>query len=155
MVWCVLGAYYIRLHELPFTSGSQHQILLKAILIALVFQLSLHLNDIYGFRGSRPSREYAVRLCQALILATIILCVIFYIAPDLTVGRGVFAYSLILSSIFLILWHTLLRLYLGKRTPHTNLLVLGTGNLAREAVREIVRHPELGIKVIGFVDDNP
>jgi sugar transferase (PEP-CTERM system associated) len=88
-------------------------------------------------------------------MATIALCVLYFVAPDITVGRGVFGISLLLSSIFLVLWHTFLRLYLGVRTPHTNLLVLGTGNLAREAVREILRHPELGIKVIGFVDDNP
>jgi sugar transferase (PEP-CTERM system associated) len=71
------------------------------------------------------------------------------------VGRGVIGIAIILSSIFLILWHTILRLYLGARTPHTNLLVLGTGKLAREAVKEILAHPELGIKVLGFVDDNP
>jgi sugar transferase (PEP-CTERM system associated) len=155
LVCCVFGAYYLRLHQSPFASADRGKTLLKAILISIIFQLFLHLKDIYGFRGARPSKEYAIRLCQALCMATITLCVLYYAAPDLTIGRGVFAYCLVLSSIFLVLWHTILRLYLGSRTPHTNLLVLGTGNLAREAVREILRHPELGIKVIGFVDDNP
>jgi sugar transferase (PEP-CTERM system associated) len=155
LVLCVLAAYFIRMHEMPLNLADRNQILLKAVLIAVVFQLSLHLNDIYGFRGSRPSKEYAVRLCQALAIATVVLCVIYYVAPALTVGRGVFGISILLSSIFLILWHTCLRLYLGARAPHTNLLVLGTGNLAREAVREILAHPELGIRVLGFVDDNP
>ncbi len=155
LVWCVLGAYYLRLHESPFASSERHKILPKALLIAAIFQLFLHLNDIYNFRGTRPSKEYVVRLCQALFMATMALCVLFFIAPDLTIGRGVFAYCLLLSPIFLVLWHTVLRLYLGTRAPHTNLLVLGTGNLAREAVKEILRHPELGIKVVGFVDDDP
>lgn len=155
LVWCVLGAHYIRLHESPFASNLSRDVLLKAILVAAVFQLFLHLNDIYGFRKSRPSKEYAIRICQALAMATVALCVLNFVAPDIMVGRGVFGISLLLSCIFLVLWHTFLRLYLGVRTPHTNLLVLGTGNLAREAVREILRHPELGIKVIGFVDDNP
>ena len=155
LVLCVLAAYFIRLETLTLDSADRNQMLLKALLIAAVFQLSLHLNDIYGFRGSRPSKDYAIRLCQALGVATLILCVVYYLAPNLTVGRGVFGIAIILSSLFLILWHTFLRLYLGARTPHTNLLVLGTGNLAREAVKEILAHPELGIKVIGFVDDNP
>jgi sugar transferase (PEP-CTERM system associated) len=152
---CVLSAYYIRLQEFPFSSSGFNQTLLKAILIAIVFQLSLHLNDIYQYWGARPSREYAVRLLQSLIVASIILWVIYYVAPELTVGRGVFALSLVISSIFIIIWHTILRLYLGTRTHNTNLLVLGTGNLAREAVREILQHPELGITVVGFVDDSP
>ena len=157
LIGCVLAAYYIRLHQLPFPlSWTGHdQILPKSILIAVIFQLSLHLKNIYGIRGSRPPKEYALQLFHALAMATVILCVFYYVAPDLTVGRGVFVISIILSSIFLVLWHMLLRLYLGTRAPHTNLLILGTGNLAREAVKEILRHPELGIKIVGFVDDDP
>jgi sugar transferase (PEP-CTERM system associated) len=155
LVWCVLGAYYLRLQTLPFGSADSQQTLFKAILVAIIFQLSLHLNDIYGFRKSRPTKEYAIRLCRALIMGIAALCLFFFAAPDLIVGHGIFAYSLILSFIFLVLWHTVLRLYLGTRAPQSNLLVLGTGNLAREAVKEILRHPELGIKVVGFVDDDP
>jgi sugar transferase (PEP-CTERM system associated) len=155
LICCVLSAYYLRLHALPFDGGAKHSLIFKALLIAAVFQLCMHLEDIYGFRGARPSKEYAMRLGHALILATVILCFLFYAVPDSIVGSGVFILSLALSVIFLVLWHTLLRLYLGSRTPHTNLLILGTGNLAREAAREILRHPELGIKIVGFVDDNP
>ena len=32
---------------------------------------------------------------------------------------------------------------------------MGTGRLARELVSEILQHPELGIHVVGFADDNP
>ncbi len=152
---CVLGAYYLRLHQSAFASLGYSQTLFKALLIAVVFQFSLHLSDVYGFRRSRSSKEYAIRLCRALTMASGGLCVLFFMAPGLMVGRGVFAISLVLSSVFLVLWHTLLRVYWDKRTPHTNLLVLGTGNLAREVVKEILCHPELGIKAIGFVDDNP
>jgi len=155
LILCVLAAYYIRLQELPHGLLGRNAMLLKAILMAAVFQLSLHLNDIYGFRERRPTKEYASRLFQALVLATIVLCVLFYVSPQLTIGRGVFAIALTLCCGFIVAWHTLLRFYLGARTPHTNLLVLGTGNLAREAVKEILAHPELGIKVLGFVGDNP
>ena len=155
LVWCVLGAYYIRLRQSPLAAHDPSRILPKAFLIAAIFQLFLHLNDIYGFRKPRPSKEYAIRVCQALAMSTIALCVLYFAAPDVMVGRGVFGISLVLSTVFVVLWHTFLRLYLGSRAPHTNLLVLGTGNLAREAVREILRHPELGIKVVGFVDDDP
>jgi sugar transferase (PEP-CTERM system associated) len=154
LVLCILCAYYLRLHQSPFTANGQY-VLPKAILIAVVFQIFLHLNDIYGFRKERATREYTLRLLQALAMAIVTLCVLYYAVPSLIIGRGIFGISIVLSIVFLIVWHSLLRFYLGMRAPHTNLLVLGTGNLAREAVREILRHPELGIKVIGFVDDNP
>jgi sugar transferase (PEP-CTERM system associated) len=152
----VLGAHYIRFQEFPPDSIALPLIVGRAILIAFIFQVSLHLFDIYGFRITRrASKEYIIRFSQALALATAALCMVFFAVPNLTVGRGVFGLSLVLCSILLILWHSTFRLYLGTRAPHTNLLVLGSGNLAREAVREILRHPELGIKVVGFVDDNP
>ncbi|HTY60851.1 MAG TPA: TIGR03013 family XrtA/PEP-CTERM system glycosyltransferase [Acidobacteriota bacterium] len=155
LVFCVLAAHEIRLPEWHISSAVRDGTLLRAILMAAVFQLSLHLNDIYGYIGKRPSREYVVRLCQALALATVVLCVVYYIAPELMLGRGVFGIAVLLSSAFLVPWHTLVRFYVATLTPHTNLLVLGTGNLAREAVKEILAHPELGIKVLGFVGDNP
>ncbi|MBN2320632.1 MAG: sugar transferase [Acidobacteria bacterium] len=157
LVWCVLVAYYARLHESPFspTAVDKHQILPKALLIAIIFQLFLHLNDIYDFRQLQASKVYIIRLFQALVMATASLWILYYIAPVLTVGRGVFGLSLIFSAIFLIFWHTMLRMYFGKRTPKTKMIVLGTGNLAREVVKEILRRPELGIQILGFVDDNP
>lgn len=154
LVGCVLGAYYLSQGESPFTNHDG-QILPKAILVAVIFQIYLHLNDIYGFRKSRASKEYVIRFSQALGMAIITLSVLYFAAPGLMISREVFGIGLVLSIVFLVIWHILVRLYLGARPPHTNLLVLGTGNLARETVREILRHPELGIKVIGFIDDNP
>jgi sugar transferase (PEP-CTERM system associated) len=152
----VLGAHNVRSQAFHLGSTALPLIIGKAILIAVIFQVSLHLFDIYGFRITRrTSKEYAIRFCEALALANGVVCVLFFALPNLTIGRGVFGLSLVLCSIFVVLWHSILRFYLGTRAPHTNLLVLGSGNLAREAVREILRHPELGIKVVGFVDDNP
>ncbi len=155
LVGCVLAAYLLRLSESPLASSNGDHMLLKAILVAAIFQLSLHLNDIYGSRRTRSSKEYILRLCQALFMATVVLCVLYFIAPSVMIGRGVFGISLVLSCAFLVIWHSVLRVYWDRRAPHTNLLVLGTGTLAREAVREILRHPELGIRVVGFVGDNP
>jgi sugar transferase (PEP-CTERM system associated) len=155
LICCVLGAYYFRFWLSPFDSGERTAIFLKALLVAFIFQVVMHLNDIYSFRGTRLSKKYVLRLCQALAIATVILCLLFYSIPALFIGGGVFLSSLVIIAFFIVIWHTFMRLYLGARTPHTRLLVLGTDNLAREAVREILRHPELGIKVAGFVGDNP
>jgi sugar transferase (PEP-CTERM system associated) len=155
LVLCAWAAHYIRSQDYASALVDRNQMLVIAIVIAIVFQFSMHLNDIYGFRGSRPSRHYAIRFGQALATAVTALCVIYFLSPERTIGPGVFVISMLFCSVFLVFWHTLLRFYFFSRTPHTNLLVLGTGNLARETVREILAHPELGIKVLGFIDDNP
>jgi sugar transferase (PEP-CTERM system associated) len=154
LLFCSLASYCFR-YNAPFNAFENRYFLLKAVLIAVVFQVCLHLNDLYDLQATRTGRQFVIRLCQAILLASAILATAQYFIPDLMVGREVLKYTLILSSIFVLLWHTALRFYLRSRTPHTNLLVLGTGPLARELVREVLRHPELGIKVVGFVGDSP
>ncbi len=152
---CVLDAIHIRMTDSITGIADYKPYILRAIIIALVFQLFLHLRDVYDFRKTISFARFFVHLAQALVLASGSLSFLYYVHPEFMVGPGVFAVSLILISIFLTLWHTLLRLYLGVRTPRSNLLILGTGRLARELVTEILRHPELGLGVCGFIDDNP
>jgi|LSQX01.2.fsa_nt_gb lipopolysaccharide/colanic/teichoic acid biosynthesis glycosyltransferase len=152
--WILVG-HLIYFGQIWPPAPNYSAILVKAFLIAIIFQLVMHLNDIYGFQGARLSRTFVIRIFQSLVIAWCILAVLFKVVPHGDLSRTGLIYGMILCSVFLMLWHTMLRLYMRVRTPHTNLLVLGTGNLAREAVSEILRHPELGIKVVGFVDDNP
>lgn len=152
--WILVG-HLIYFGQIWPPAPNYSAILVKAFLIAIIFQLVMHLNDIYGFQGSRLSRTFVIRIFQSLVIAWCILAVLFKVVPHGDLSRTGLIYGMILCSVFLMLWHTMLRLYMRVRTPHTNLLVLGTGNLAREAVSEILRHPELGIKVVGFVDANP
>jgi sugar transferase (PEP-CTERM system associated) len=152
---CVFGARYFQSLRFPFAAADSNHFILKAIFIALIFQICLHLNDLYDLQATRTWKEYAVRLCQALLLATAVLLALWYFIPSVMVGSKVLRMSLILNPIFIVIGHTILRYYLNSRAPHTNLLVLGTGPLARELVREVLRHPEMGINVLGFVGDSP
>jgi FlaA1/EpsC-like NDP-sugar epimerase len=155
LICCFLGGRYIVLHQSPLHVKNDSLLLAKALLIAVVFQIFLHLRDVYDLQKTHSKSEYIIRLGQALILGSAILWILFYMIPQLLVGRGVYAVSLGLIIFFLVLWHSLLRVYWRHRAPTTKMLVLGTGPLARELVAEISRHPELGMRVQGFVDDDP
>lgn len=155
LVLGVLAAIQIRLFKSSSTWESIHHPLPKAILYALVFQFCLHLRDVYDFRMGYSSGQFLARLAQSLGCAATALMIIYYFLPTWMVGRGIFLISLLLSSALLTLWHVLLRFYFDVRAPHTNILVIGTGRLARELVTELLRRPELGMRVCGFVDDDP
>jgi sugar transferase (PEP-CTERM system associated) len=151
---CGLAGYFFRLIEFPSDPLEFFYIFSKALVIAVIFQISLHLNDVYRFRGHRLSVKFIWLLLRAVVFAVLAACVIFYALPVLTIGRGVFALNLILASIFTFCWHPMFRFYLHVRQPQTNLLALGSSNLAIITVKEIQNHPELGIKIIGFVTDD-
>ncbi len=155
LVACVLDAVHIRSAAAYGGNLAISQYVLRAVLMALVFQLFLHLRNVYDFSTTSSFGHFFARLGQALLLASGFLTFLFFAVPDLIVGRGVFAIALILVSGFLTVWHTLLRLYLGIRAPRSNVLILGTGRLARELATEVMQRPELGIAIVGFADDNP
>jgi sugar transferase (PEP-CTERM system associated) len=152
---CVLQASYVRYGVSPFYSSYWQLDLLKYALIAFVFLLVLHLYDVSEYRHSRSFGEYALRLCQAILSASAVLCVLYFLVPDLIVGRELFAITLVFSSVFLTVWHTLLRVYIEARPSRSNVIVIGTGRLAKNLVKEVLRRPDLGMKVKGFVDDDP
>jgi sugar transferase (PEP-CTERM system associated) len=155
LVCCVLGSIYICQYPDTDLFNRYDFMALKAILFALIFQYCLYLRDVYDFRKSFSSGQFFGRLAQGMVAATVVLCIMYLVLPSLTLGRNIFLLSLLLSSVFLFIWHAFLRFYFDVRTPHTRLLVIGTGRLARELVAEILHHPELGMKVCGFVDEDP
>ena len=155
LVCCILGAAHIRL-GLPFNAPDKYSwFLARAFIMAAIFQLTLHLRDIYSFRQWATHARFFLRLAEALVLASAILFITYYFFPELAIGRGVFIINLVFIAAFLGIWHTLTRAYFGNRTPISRILILGTGRLARELVTEIMRHPEMGIGIAGFVDDDP
>ena len=155
LVCCILDAGQIRLGAAFAASKQYPTFVAKAFFIALIFQLSLHFRDVYDFRKTSSFPHFLSHLAQALLMASAAVALLFYFFPDLVVGRGVFVISIVLVSVFLTVWHTLLRLYFGVRAPRSRILILGTGRLAHELVTEVLRRPEMGIGIAGFVDDNP
>jgi sugar transferase (PEP-CTERM system associated) len=129
--------------------------LLKAVAIAIVFQLFLHLRDVYDFDQTLSTHDFFGRLAQALVLGTFSLLALTYLLPALIPDRATFPMAILFVGIFLMLWHPLLRLWLSVRTPPSNILVIGTGGLARELVTEIMRRPDLGMGVRGFIEQSP
>ena len=58
-------------------------------LVALVCVLSLYYNDLYNARVLSRRQESVVRLVQALGITLIALAILYYLDPDLSLGRGI------------------------------------------------------------------
>ena len=59
----------------------------KIILITFVYQMSLYYNDMYNTKIIRTAQEIVIRSLQAVGAAAVILSIIYYIIPDLIIGR--------------------------------------------------------------------
>lgn len=122
-------------------------------LVALVCVLSLYYNDLYSARVLSRRQEALVRLVQALGITFISLAILYYVAPDLSLGRGIalLAAPTILTLAFAWRWLIETSGWLG--TGAERLLLVGTSKTGITLVREIISRPELNLRVIGFLDE--
>ena len=81
---------YIRLGDYGWDLLLTSNGFLKACLIVLVCQISLHYADLYDLRGIGNIQELLVRLIQALGASSLALAFAYFWYPDLMIGRGVF-----------------------------------------------------------------
>jgi sugar transferase (PEP-CTERM system associated) len=147
IVLCILNIEIFRQAFAPASLGH----ILKTVGIAIVFQIFLHLRDVYDLNQTLSTSQFLTRLTQALSLGVLSLVFLTSVFPGLMPDGTAAAMAAVFICTFLTLWHLLIRLWVKVRIPPSNLLILGTGGLARELVSEILRRPHLGMGVRGFV----
>jgi sugar transferase (PEP-CTERM system associated) len=121
-------------------------------LVVIVCWLCLYYNDMYDLHVIARRAELVVRLMQALGTAVLLLALLYYFVPDLSLGRGVSAIATALTFVILLLWRMLVDAGKFFRPVH-RVVIAGTGTSGIRLVREILALPELNIKVLGFLDE--
>ena len=130
--------------------------ILKAILIAAVAQLSLYYADLYDLRMVADRRELFVRSLQALGATSFLLAGVYFWLPDLIIGRGVFLLAAAIVLTVVMGWRIAFVWLARQAGPRERLLLVGTSQAAVGLARELEeRASELGVEVVGFVDNDP
>jgi sugar transferase (PEP-CTERM system associated) len=128
---------------------------LKTIVLCLAYMTAFYYFDLYMPDMYRPGRHMFMRLVSATFMATIGLFAIFYIFPTLKTWRGILFLNMILMPLSILAWRTILTKVKMKELPKKNVLVIGTGDLAKKIGRDIYKDNDNGLKLVGFIDDDP
>lgn len=127
----------------------------KALLITLVCQLCLHYHDLYNMQLVRDGRELVVRLLQSMGVSSILVASIYLLFPSTFLGQGVFVLAVFILLGVLVLWRTAF-FWINQRLEFKQpVLILGTGELAKKLATEILRRPDVGLRIVGFLSDDP
>ncbi|HUK35522.1 MAG TPA: TIGR03013 family XrtA/PEP-CTERM system glycosyltransferase [Vicinamibacterales bacterium] len=125
----------------------------KVFLIVAVCQVTLHYSDLYDLRGVTGFHDLTVRLMSALGTTSLILAVLYYLAPNWIIGRGVFLISVAFMITFVVAWRAAFAWLTRRVSPRERLLLVGTSTAAVDLARELfARRQELGVDIVGFVD---
>ena len=129
----------------------------KIVLVAGVCQICLYYADLYDLRIVADRRELFVRALQSLGAASLVLAILYFIFPDLILGRGVFFIAAALVVTIIVGWRLFFEFVAERTRPRERLLLVGTGVAAVDLAVELhSRRQELGVDIVGFVDpDGP
>jgi sugar transferase (PEP-CTERM system associated) len=153
IVEAVVFAAWLRLGAAAWDLMANENGWWKVALIAVVCQVCLYYSDLYDLRVVGDRRELFVRAIQSLGASSLILASLYYVFPDLIVGRGVFLISAAFTVLIIIGWRVAF-VWLAKRArPVERLLLVGTGVAAVGLAAELhERRQELGVDIVGFID---
>lgn len=107
-------------------------------------------SGLYQARLREGSFGFLLRLTAAFLLGTVALSVVFYLIPEIFLGRGVLIIAI--ASSFIII--TIIRFLLQKADPNVfkkRILVLGTGKRASTITELRRRSDQFGFTILGYI----
>ncbi len=128
---------------------------LKLLLSTIIVQANFYLFDVCDVSMIRRRSLLVVRMFQALGLSGVILALIFYLVPQMLLGRNVVFVHLLLTLTTMTCWCVFATHLLGTTRFAERVLVIGTGRNAIELAREVLAHRDEGFHLVGFVGNEP
>lgn len=111
-----------KLHE--FTTTFSTVVFLTVILF------SAHLMEVYDFARNSKRREVLINILFGTVTSFCLLSVVYYLFPEVMLGRGVLSISLAIFAMFQFCWHALYLVGNRNASFSRRVLILGTGDLA-------------------------
>ena len=151
---CLMVSIFLRFghSEYAWEKINEAENIGRIALVGVVCLLSLYYTGVYETHGARRLIILSA-LTQALGIACLVLGILYYLMPQLALGRGITALAAPAILILTLCW----RFLFGAASvflPHQRrVLVVGTGSAGISLVREICARPELNLKVAGFLDE--
>jgi sugar transferase (PEP-CTERM system associated) len=126
----------------------------RFLVVVLICELALYYNDLYDLQVTNSRARLLIGLLQALGMASIALALLYYVAPGLSLGRGIAGLAVPTIMALIFGWRLLLdsKGFLLLNRPQ-RVLIVGTGPTGISLTREIISRPELNLKVLGFLDE--
>jgi exopolysaccharide biosynthesis polyprenyl glycosylphosphotransferase len=127
-----------------------------AFFILPIWAFFLYLKkECYEYRG-KPFKEIFKNTGAVVLKSSGVLLALLFITKFLDQTRGVLLLFVFLNFLFLFCSRKTISIFLShlRRRGYNfkNILIIGTGSLARDFVEGVKNHPEYGYKILGFLD---
>ncbi|MFZ0451244.1 MAG: TIGR03013 family XrtA/PEP-CTERM system glycosyltransferase, partial [Desulfatiglandaceae bacterium] len=145
-----LASYFLLERGLDFFTTLQI-IWPKVILVSFLTQLSLYFNDLYEFKSTDTAMDIASRLIQAIGITSIALALVYFIWPEMIIGRWIFFVSLVILLFFLVSWRIIYSIVIRRKIFTEKAILIGDGDLTNNILQEIQERRDLSYSINGIV----
>jgi sugar transferase (PEP-CTERM system associated) len=115
----------------------------------------MYLLDLYNFRLSQTWGEMLFALAIAIGFVCVGIGLLSYAIPKFGVAGKMYYLSILIASVFLLLWRVVFEIYITRFAARENILIVGTGEVARQVGEEVRRRKRLGFHLVGFINAPP
>jgi sugar transferase (PEP-CTERM system associated) len=130
---------------------SMGDVVARALVVTFVCQACMYLLDLYNFRLTQSLGELFFSFAVAIGFVCIGIGLLSFAIPRFAVAANMYYLSILFAAVFILLWRLLFELYITRYAPRENILIVGTGNVAREVGREVRNNHRLGFRLVGFI----
>ena len=134
---------------------SMGDIVARALVITFFCQTCMYLLDLYNFRFSQTWGEVLFALTIAIGFVCVGIGLLSYAIPKFGVAGKMYYLSILIASVCLLLWRILFEIYITRFASRENILIVGTGEVARQVGEEVRKNHRLGFHLVGFINALP
>lgn len=159
------SAYWLRYKVQLFRTVEPANYVPYSVYLPYVLLFTLLLIAVYRHHGLYHIQrrlswfEEFYEILSSTATGTIITMVIVFIQSPNFYSRIIFIYASLFTVILLgltrLLKNGLLQMLRQQGIGVKQLLIIGAGEMARTVMRAVVAHPEHGLQIVGFLDDDP
>ena len=149
-----IGAYarfYTEVDPLAAAFQSVGDLFPRAMIHSIVVVTTLVSMGLYQAQRREHLVNKLSRLTAGFIIAFVIFGFIFYVFPNIYMGRGVFLIASSLSFLFLVIFHYIFTHTVNLEVLKRNVLILGSGEQAAWITKLRRKSDRSGIKIIGYI----
>ena len=152
LLGAVIMGYYLRFGWSGYPPLSQH-LLIRGFFFTFIFQISLYYFELYDLKIIRDGSRFSPRFVQSVTATVLLLMITYYIFPILYLGRGVLLFTVACAAADSFFWRIIYRNFVKGKQLNERILILGTGEFAREITRQIRDKGDSGFEIIGHINE--
>ncbi len=149
----VVASYSVLNRGMGVDVLQMNNIILRGVIIALSAQFCMYILDLYDLNITLSLYDILFSVIFTTGFIFIFIGLFSIIIPSLGIGGRMYYLSGAFIFLFLLLWRTVLEVYINKNAPSNNILIFGTGKIADEVAELIGNSRRLGFNFLGFIEN--